>query len=103
MFLVSALLQTGGLEACAMDAENASVDHAAMNHPSEADCCDTDSEQAMDGCEEAMHCSLFASAVVAIPPRADIVLNNQDRLYNLIHGERYHGPPADLLYRPPIA
>lgn len=103
LFMVSLTLQPLALPACAMADDQQPVQHAAMDHHGDPECCDTDTADPMYDCADAAHCASPSFGFLVIPPAAGTLEPPSGHDYLLADGDSYTGPPAPRLFRPPIA
>jgi hypothetical protein len=94
LFVVSLALQSIGLQACAMDAEETSGHHPEMQKDHESECCDEQPDHSMDGCDIATPCSFVSIVVPVIPAGSGFNLAAPDRQFDFIDDDRYSGAAA---------
>jgi hypothetical protein len=102
LFLVAMALQPIDLQGCAMDDGEQASHHASMQHDSDS-CCDPDTDQKMQDCDGAVFCSFLSAGLAVIPPSSAVAAPPVTHRYCTLNAQRYSGPPARKLFKPPIA
>lgn len=103
LFLVAMVLQPLDLQACAMDADQETLNHEVTHDGGDSECCSRDADEPKSDCEGAAHCAFLSLGFLVIPPPAGALLPAAEHHYDPTDGDRYSGPPVQPLYRPPIA
>lgn len=103
LFMVSMSLQPLAVQACPMEANHDLTHHVALQDEANPECCNLDAGKPVHDCEKALHCGSLSPGFVVIPVTSGIVPSDSSHRYLVTDGDRYSGPPAHPLFRPPIA
>lgn len=103
LFVLTLALQPVQLQACAMDAEEATSHHAMMDTPHKPDCCDAQPKDNPSECDMSMSCNFASLVPLVLHASAGPGLAPASRHFDTLTGNHYTGPPPQPLLRPPIA